>query len=126
MRILIPVYLVLFFVGLQHFVEWQSAGFLLGLAALPFTTEFDQSKKGSLRYFYISAGLFALFLLVPVHTFYYLTLITAVAFCLEMYVGRMNLLPMLVIICMSPVFRFFADLFTFPIRLQLTALAGVW
>ncbi|OMP78940.1 exosortase N [[Flexibacter] sp. ATCC 35208] len=124
MRILILVYLVLFLVGLQHFVDWQSAGFLLGLAALPFTTEFDQTKKGSQRYFYISIGLFALFLLVPVHTFYYLALITAVVFCLEMYVGRINLLPMLVMICMSPVFRFWADLFTFPIRLQLTALAG--
>ncbi|RFM33742.1 exosortase N [Chitinophaga silvisoli] len=124
MRILIPIYLVLFFVGLQHFFEWQSAGFLLGLAALPFTTGFDATRKGGLRYFYISLALFVLFLLVPVHTFYYLTLITAVAFCLEMYVGRLNLLPMLVLVCMSPIFEFWANLFTFPIRLQLTSIAG--
>ncbi|WP_343670270.1 exosortase N [Chitinophaga sp.] len=124
MRILIPIYLVLFFVGLQHFIDWQSAGFLLGLAALPFTAGFDTSKKGSQRYFYISVGLFVLFLLVPVHTFYYLTLVAALAFVLEMYIGKINILPMLVMICMSPVFQFWADLFTFPIRLQLTALAG--
>lgn len=124
MRILIPMYLVLFFVGLQHFFDWQSAGFLLGLAALPFTTAFDAAEKGGLRYFYISLCLFVLYLLVPVHTFYYLTLITAVAFCLEMYVGRLNLLPMLVLICMSPIFELWANLFTFPIRLQLTSIAG--
>jgi exosortase N len=124
MKILIPIYLVLFFVGLQHFFEWQSAGFLLGLAALPFTTSFDTARKGGLRYFYISLALFVLYLLVPVHTFYYLTLITAIAFCLEMYVGRLNLLPMLVLICMSPIFEFWANLFTFPIRLQLTSIAG--
>ncbi|WP_343689076.1 exosortase N [Chitinophaga sp.] len=124
MRILILMYLVLFFVGLQHFFEWQSAGFLLGLAALPFTTEFDATTKGSRRYFYISLGWFALFLLVPVYTFYYLTLITALAFCLEMYLGRINILPMLVLVCMSPIFGHWANLFTFPIRLQLTAIAG--
>lgn len=124
MKILIPIYLVLFFVGLQHFFDWRSAGFLLGLAALPFTTKFDATKKGSLRYFYFSLGCFVLFLLVPVHTFFYLTLITAVAFCLEMYLGRMNILPMLVLICMSPIFSLWANLFTFPIRLQLTAIAG--
>jgi exosortase N len=118
------MYLVLFFVGLQHFFDWQSAGFLLGLAALPFTAEFDATKKGSLRYFYLSLGLFLVYLLVPVHTFYYLTLITAVAFCLEMYVGRMNILPMLVMVCMSPIFSLWANLFTFPIRLQLTSIAG--
>lgn len=124
MRILIPIYLVLFFVGLQHFFDWQSAGFLLGLAALPFTTTFNATQKGSLRYFYLSLGLFVLLLLVPVYTFYYLALITAMAFCLEMYVGRMNMLPMLVLICMSPIFCLWANLFTFPIRLQLTAIAG--
>ena len=117
MRILIPIYLVLFFVGLQHFFDWQSAGFLLGLAALPFTTTFDTTKKGSLRYFYLSLVLFGTYLLVPVHTFYYLTLITAVAFCMEMYIGRMNLLPMLVLVCMSPIFSLWANIFTFPIRL---------
>lgn len=124
MRILIPIYLVLFFVGLQHFFVWQSAGFLLGLAALPFTAEFDAAKKGSRRYFYLSLACFGLFLLVPVNTFFYLSLITAIAFCLEMYAGRLNLLPMLVLICMSPIFETWANLFTFPIRLQLTSIAG--
>ncbi|WP_440133614.1 exosortase N [Chitinophaga sancti] len=124
MRILIPIYLVLFFAGLQHFFDWQSAGFLLGLAALPFTTAFDAARKGSRRYFYMSLSAFVLFLLVPVHTFFYLSLICAMAFCLEVYVGRMNLLPMLVLICMSPIFEWWANLFTFPIRLQLTSIAG--
>lgn len=124
MRILIPVYIILFFTGLQHFFEWQSAGFILGLAALPFTAEFDRTKKGSRRYFYISLTVFILFLLAPVNTLYYLALITAIAFCLEMYVGRMNVLPMYVLICMSPIFEYWSGLFTFPLRLQLTAIAG--
>lgn len=124
MRILIPVYIILFFTGLQHFFEWQSAGSILGLAALPFTTEFDKTHKGSRHYFYISLTIFLLFLLVPVSTFYYLALITAIAFCLEMYVGRMNVLPMYVMICMSPIFDYWSGMFTFPLRLQLTALAG--
>jgi exosortase N len=124
MRIFIPVYIILFFTGLQHFFEWQSAGFILGLAALPFTMVFDKTRKGSRRYFYISLTIFLFFLLVPVGTFYYLALITAIAFCLEMYIGRMNVLPMYVMICMSPIFEHWSGMFTFPLRLQLTAIAG--
>lgn len=118
------IYTVVFFIGLQDYFRWSSVGFILGLIALQVTTSFNKNAKGSMRFFWGALFLFALFMLIPAKTFLYLSLAAAGLFFTETFYGRINLLPQLVLIVMSPWANTMANLFSFPIRLQLTACAG--
>jgi exosortase N len=120
----VGVYALVFFIGLQDYFRWSSVGFILGIIALQVTTSFNKNAKGSMRFFWGALLLFALFMLMPAKTFLYLSLATAGLFFAEIFYGRINLLPQLVLIAMSPWADTMANLFSFPLRLQLTACAG--
>lgn len=122
--LIVGVYAVVFFIGLQNYFRWSSVGFILGLVALQVTTSFNKNAKGNMRFFWAAILLFALFVLVPAKTFLYLSLAAAGLFFTEIFYGRINLLPQLVLIAMSPWADSMANLFSFPIRLQLTTCAG--
>jgi exosortase N len=94
------------------------------MIALPVTASFNSNAKGSQRFFVTSLLFFALFMLIPAKTFLYLSIAAAGLFFTEIFYGRINLLPQLVLIGMSPWADTIADLFSFPIRLQLTTCAG--
>ena len=118
------IYAVVFFIGLQDYFQWSSAGCILGLIALQISTSFNKNAKGSMRFFWGALLLFLLFVLVPAKTFLYLSLVCAALFFAEIFYGRINLLPQLILVAMSPWADAIADLFSFPIRLQLTVYAG--
>src|SRR4030095_4690779 len=61
---------------------------------------------------------------LPVKTLFYFAAVCAVFYYVESFYGRLNHLPFFVAIFMSPVFQYFSNIFSFPIRLQLTAWAG--
>jgi exosortase N len=118
------IYAVVFFIGLQDYFQWSSAGFILGLIALQVGTSFNKNAKGSIRFFWSALLFFVLFTIVPAKTFLYLSLVSAGLFFAEIFYGRINLLPQLILVAMSPWADAVADLFSFPIRLQLTVCAG--
>jgi len=125
MRLLIiGIYLIVCIVGLQQYIQWTSAAFILGMIALPVTTEFNRSVKGGFRFFRTTILFFTLFLLLPVNTFLYLSVAAALLFFAETFIGRINLLPQLVILIMAPWAGAFVNLFSFPVRLQLSIYAG--
>lgn len=121
---LLTAYLLIFLVVLRSYLLWQSVNMMLGLIALPVVTVFNRNAKGSLRYALMALLPGILSILLPVNTLLYFTILFAVFFVAESFIGKINMLPLLVIVLMSPVFQYVANVFSFPVRLQLTEWAG--
>jgi exosortase N len=120
----LAIYTAVFVWGMQGFLIYTSPGVLLGVVTLPIVTVFDGKQKGSSRFFYVAVITLLLYELQPAHFFLYLSLSAAFLFWAEMYMGRINVLPLITILLMAPVIDLMFNIFSFPIRLELTAWAG--
>lgn len=118
------LYAVLALIFLRSYFIPVSVNVALGLAALGLTVSVDPTRKGSWRYGVVAVLSLALSYLIPVKTFLYLGIVTAVAFAVESFAGRLNALPLFVLAFMAPIFEYFANMFSFPIRLSITGLAS--
>lgn len=118
------MYAIVILIVLHAYIKWQSVNVVLGLLALPLVTIIQPESCRNIRYG-TAAALFALLtVLLPLKTLLYFTVAFACFFVTENFFGKINLLPVGVVGLMSPVFRFVADEFSVPIRLQLTSWAG--
>lgn len=117
-------YGVMILLALHTYIAWQSVNVLLGVIAMPMVISFQPQHKQSVRYGILALCCSALCLLLPVKTVLYFAIVFACFFVTETCLGKINLLPVLVAGFMSPVFQFTATVFSFPVRLQLTTLAG--
>ncbi|SDF69534.1 exosortase N [Chitinophaga filiformis] len=117
-------YGLVLFVGLYGYLVWDTTGVILGTAALFFTASFNTSGRGSIRYFFIALASLLLYLLIPAKTFLCISCLCGCLFMIETFYGRMNFLPVLVLVMMSPLFEYAMNVFSFPIRLALTGWAG--
>ncbi|SHN29283.1 exosortase N [Chitinophaga sp. CF418] len=122
--IAIACYGIVLFVGLHGYLVWDATGAILGIAALFFTASFNTSERGSTRYFFIALVFLLLYLLVPAKTFLCISCLCGCLFMIETFYGRMNFLPVLVLVMMTPLFEYAVNIFSFPIRLALTGWAG--
>jgi exosortase N len=120
---LLVIYMVLFTITLNTYIHWQSVNFITGLLALPVVANVS---AGNMSYRYgVVAILFAVIaMLLPVNTILYFTFLFAVLFVIESYYGKTNIFIPVILVFLSPVFQYFINVFSFPIRLQLTAWAG--
>ena len=117
-------YGLVLFVGLHGYLVWDTTGAILGTAALFFTASFNTSERGNTRYFFIALASLLLYLLIPAKTFLCISCLCGCLFMVETFYGRMNFLPVLVLVMMSPLFEYATNVFSFPIRLTLTRWAG--
>jgi len=117
-------YAGILYYALRNHIIWQSVNVLLGLIALPVVTVIRAGEKGSLRYAVLAILLALCCIALPVKTIFYGAIACSVLFVIESALGKTNLLPLIVIGMMSPIFQYMADIFSFPIRLQLTTMAG--
>jgi exosortase N len=120
---------LLFYAGILYYalrshIMWQSLNVLLGLIALPVVTVIRRGDKGYFRYAILAILLALCCIGLPVKTLFYFAMACSVLFVIESALGKTNLLLLLVIGMMSPIFQYLADIFSFPIRLQLTTMAG--
>jgi len=122
--VLYLLYSIIIFLSLHDYIAWQSVNVILGLMALPLVTITTSSGRGNTRYGIAAAALAIVTILLPVKTMLFFTLAFACLFITENFAGKINVLPVWVIVLMSPVFQFAANVFSFPIRLQLTNWAG--
>jgi exosortase N len=97
--------------------------FIMGCFILPFTFVFHQKERSN-RWFIL--GLFFLIasFFIPSYTLFYLALVGCFLGIFENIYGKQTLLPFLTLIMISPIFRYFSDIFTFDIRLILTEIAA--
>lgn len=97
--------------------------FWLGLGFAPLIGRFVSSGK-SLTYG-LPALAFGVFLLIePSNMAYYFCACFGILFVLESRLGKLNALPLFLVVVMSPVFQYIADIWSFPIRLKMSSLAG--
>jgi exosortase N len=118
------IYIVLLVTALQNYIQWQSVNFLIGTLSLPVAAEINTAKKGSVRYGILALLFGVLAFLFPVKTLLYFTVLFALLYWVESFYGRTNILLFIITIFLSPIFQFFTNVFSFPLRLQLTSLAG--
>lgn len=123
-RSLSLLYIVLPVVSLHRYIDWRSAQFITGALAILLLPAGSMASGHPLRFGYGAIACFLLFLLLPVKTVLYLALTFAVFFFREsFYAGIDRCLIFIVLLC-SPMAEYAANLFSFPIRLQLTHWAG--
>ena len=120
---LLALYMVLFAITLNTYIHWQSVNFIIGLLALPLVANVS---SGKLSYRYGVAAIFfgIIAMLLPVNTILYFSFLFALLFVIESFYGKTTILLPVILVFLSPVFQYFINVFSFPIRLQLTAWAG--
>ena len=126
----VPLLLSLVFYGglcvmqLNDFVLWWSSNFVIGCIGMPFLLTTVTARPISGRYGFAAVAFSLLYFFFPVRTCLYVALVCALLFLYESVRGRTSLLPFITLLLMSPVAQYFADAFSFTLRLQLTRLAG--
>ncbi|MCW3466935.1 exosortase N [Chitinophaga nivalis] len=118
------LYIVLACWQLQHYFAWRTAAFLLALITLFTVVRIDNTVKGSSRCGYVAIVLLLLTWQLPVMTLKYATLAAAVFFVIEYGYGRLNRLTFITAILITPAMDYAAGIFSFPLRLWLTGIAG--
>lgn len=109
---------------LHDYIGWQSANVILGLLALPLVTRITGMNGHHYRYGILAMGTAVLSCYVPTNTLLYFSIVFALLFVTEAGIGRINFLPLILAVLMSPLVQYAADVFSFPIRLHLTQLVG--
>lgn len=122
--LLLAVYLIVGILQLQYYFSWQSAFFLLSIVAMATVFQVDRSCAGSIRCGWIALLFAVLSWQLPVYTLRYATLIMAVFFVTEYFYGRLSWLTFITAILITPAIDFMVNVFSFPIRLWLTGIAG--
>lgn len=122
---LVLVYTALFCWLLSDHVNIRSLDFQLGMLSMFVVVSSTHSSKKSGIRFGVAAMMVAIITcFLPVKTLLYITILLSVFFVVETYGRRIHLLSLLVVILVSPVCRYVMNIFSFPIRLQLTQWVG--
>lgn len=98
--------------------------FILGLGILVYVLKTGTLENKSSRFLIPALLLVIVSFYVPTFSIRYLLLIVALLFCFETLFGRLSELALLVLLLMSPLFRYLSESFTFPIRIWLSEISG--
>jgi len=96
----------------------------LGIFLFPYVAIIRHQGVYSFRYGILLALLLLLSVWLPMRTLHFGLLTIGLLFILESSMGKVNLLPLVLIGVLSPFFRYTSIIFNFPIRLQLSQWAG--
>jgi exosortase N len=83
-------------------------------------------KKGNFSQLYLVAAIIFLMILffIPIKTTLFLALMAAMLFLTESSIGKINNAFFFLLILLSPLFNYFSNMISFPIRLWLSEVAG--
>jgi exosortase N len=122
--VLACAYLLVLQYALTHYLAWQSVNIILGLIAIPVVSVTKRNEQGATRYAWAGIIMGVLSIWLPVSTLLYFTIVFAAFYIAESFAGKINLLPLMVAVLMSPVVQYISNVFSFPIRMELTEWAG--
>ncbi|RYY61117.1 MAG: exosortase N [Chitinophagaceae bacterium] len=97
---------------------------LLGLAGMATALPSGRPGKYYWRFGVAACVCLALYLCIPAKTFLFAAVVCALVCLVEIYRGSMPALTWFMLLFMTPVFEYACNVFSFPVRLKLTALAG--
>src|SRR5258708_115602 len=101
-----------------------SAPTAVGILALFYTPALEKHPPERFRFGWLAFFFIALYFLLPVKTTLYFAWACATGLLLETFHRRIERTVPFILLLMTPVISYFVETFSFPIRLQLTALAG--
>ncbi|MDT8411333.1 MAG: exosortase N [Vicingaceae bacterium] len=93
------------------------------LAISPFVFKIN-SKERKIRYAFISIGFIILYFFLKMQLLFFLSFASGILFIIESNLGKVNTLPIFIILLISPYSSFIFDVFGFPARLLLTDMAA--
>ncbi|MFT7604588.1 MAG: exosortase N [Saprospiraceae bacterium] len=96
---------------------------LLGMIAFPYVVKVKETK-GGFRYAVAAAITGIILYFFRSSSLYYFSSVFLFLFVLEKWWGRINILPLFLVVVVSPVISNIIYIWSFPIRLQLSRLAG--
>ncbi|MFZ4400300.1 MAG: exosortase N [Bacteroidales bacterium] len=115
------IFLFLSYERLTFYVRFD-LNFILVLLVLPFVIQRESSEK-SVRYGITAIVFLCLYALFNLSSFYFLAFICSLFFLYESLFGKLNILPLFLVIIISPVVIFISEILGFEIRLNLTTFA---
>lgn len=121
---LLAVYIVTGIMELQAYFAWRSTLFILSVVAMVMVFRIDRTRAGSMRCGWVAMCFLLLSWQLPVFTLRYAALASAIFFVVEYFYGRIHLLTFITAILVTPVIDYAANVFSFPLRLWLTGMAG--
>ncbi len=95
-----------------------------GLLMFPMIIYVKDKNIYSLRYGFYSLVMLVLYYFVPVLTIYYFAFCFALIFIVENLFGKINNAILVLIFILGSITRYFVNIFSFSIRLELSALSG--
>ncbi len=96
----------------------------VGLGLFPYLLIIPDKQAVSWRYGWVVVLLLVLSVWLQIRTLKFAVLAVSVLFTIEGLLGKTTILPLLLMGVLSPVFRYVSEVFSFPIRLQLSEWAG--
>jgi len=110
--------------GLSKYVNLYSINFILGSLAICSSITIGGTDRRPVLFAVLSIVFAVLYLVIPAKTFLFAAVSIAVFFLIEIFVGKINSLTIFSLVCMCPIFEYVTNVFSFPVRLFLTAIAG--
>lgn len=124
--LLLAGYLLILVAFLHYYILWRSLNVQLGAATLVLAVVCRTPALPARRYGWGIAALVLLlvFCWLPFKNFLFLSVICGLFFAVECFAGRVGLPAVLAVVFSTSVADFAVNLFTFPVRLQLSKLAS--
>ncbi len=117
--------LVVSALSIQNLVFYlqPSTSFFVFLAISPFLFRLNKNQK-SARYGWLSLTFVVLYFFFKMQLVYFMAFATFLLFLIESNLGKVNALPLFIILLISPYSAFIFDVFGFPARLLITEVAA--
>ena len=100
-----------------------TTSFYVFLAIAPFVFTINKEER-KIRYAFFSLGFIILYFFLKMQLLFFLSFSTGILFIIESRMGKVNTLPLFIILLISPYSSFIFDVFGFPARLLLTDVAA--
>lgn len=123
-RFLALLYIPVTAAGLYGYIDSWSATLVIGALALCQSPGFDKQPNSSFRFGWPALFFAGLFFVAPVRTVVYAALVCAICLYGESFYRRVEKTSVFILALLTPIAGYFANAFSFPIRLQLTTMAG--
>jgi exosortase N len=95
-----------------------------GLAFSPYLFIVRDKNSMTNRYFLVALLIIGVSFFIKIKTVYFISLVFAILFLFESIAGKLNYLPVVVLILLCPIFTYISSFIGIPARLTLTELAG--
>ena len=96
---------------------------VVGILSLPATFKIQKNAR-SLRFFWPAIAITLLSLILKSTFGAYCSLIFFMLLAVEMYIGKLSLLTLFHLLLLSPLFKYFTSLISFPLRMQIAKITA--